>query len=512
MKKIISLLLCMATALTLFAGCGAGTSGSGDGPIEITVGIWDAEKGLSGGENDKMLQTIEEKIGVKLIPQDMSEADYHDKVTLWAASDQLPDVFIGDFVGLGQSSFYDWVDQGLIRALPDDLTPYPHLNEYMQMGRAKDARQNGKNYIIPRQSYGDLSYSVLDRTIAYRWDLAQAVGVTKEPETWDELRDMLRKIIAADPEGKHIAGISQTGIKILAGCMYPYGGILEKKWIVNDESVAMPSYFDGDVKAVMNLARDMYTEGTIEPDIAQVSVSAKDRFLQGMNAAMAFNDGPASLAKLGRQWEELYGRSFLDDVKFAKIFPAVDGEKWYFVDTEAWSETYFSAHVDDEKMDAICRLFDFLISDEGKRLVFCGFEGEDYDLVDGKPVLREGVDLAAKYPFHLISNLAVHNPSKWDKDFPSDIPLEYYDAVEARHMDAVENGRLPNIVDSVLMLSTPLKDKFAFDPHSDFLAVMMGTEPVDKMVDDLMAKYEAKGLQAMLDEVNAVAHEKGLLE
>ena len=512
MKKTIALLLAVLTLAGVLAGCGSEKTASGDGPIEISVGIWDAEKGLSGGENDRMLQYIEDQIGIRLIPQDMSEADYHDKVTLWATSDQLPDIFIGDFVGLGQSSFYNWVDQGKIRALPDDLTPYPNLNEYMQMGRAKDAQQDGKNYIIPRQSYGELSYSVLDRTIAYRWDLAQQVGVTKEPETWDELRDMLRKIIAADPEGKQIAGISQTGIKILAGCMYPYGGILEKKWIVNDEGRVLPSYFDGDVKAVMQLARDMYQEGTIEPDIAQVSVSAKDRFLQGMNAAMAFNDGPASLAKLGRQWEQLYGRNFLDDVKFAKIFPAVDGEKWYFVDTEAWSETYFSANVDDVKMDAICRLFDFLVSDEGKRLVFCGFEGEDYDMVDGKAVLREGVDLAQKYPFHLISNLAVHNPSKWDSNFPSDIPAAYYEAVEARHQDAVENGKLPEICDAAMMLSTPLKDKFAFDPHTDFLAVMMGTEPVDKMVDDLMAKYEAKGLDAMLDEVNALAHEKGILK
>ena len=277
-KRVVCLLLGAILIASMLAACGgntvdsntagnnAGGSTSGGSvaddtsqgtenadPIEITVGFWDVEAGLSGGDSDKMLRTLEEKVGVKLIPQDMSAADYHDKVQLWAATNQLPDIFCGDFIGLGQSSFYDWVDQGVIRALPDDLSAYPNLEEYMQMERAQEAMQNGKHYIIPRRSYGDISYSVLDRTICYRWDLAQQVGVTKEPETWDELRDMLLKIIEADPEGKNIAGISQTGIKTLAGCMYPYGGILEKKWVSNDEGRVLPSYFDGDLYAVMNL-------------------------------------------------------------------------------------------------------------------------------------------------------------------------------------------------------------------------------------------------------------------
>ena len=43
-------------------------------------------------------------------------------------------------------------------------------------------------------------------------------------------------------------------------------------------------------------------------------------------------------------------------------------------------------------MAAICRLFDFLYSEEGQRLVYCGIEGEDYDVVDGEVVMKDGVD------------------------------------------------------------------------------------------------------------------------
>lgn len=49
-----------------------------------------------------------------------------------------------------------------------------------------------------------------------------------------------------------------------------------------------------------------------------------------------------------------------------------------------------------------------------------------------------------------------------------------------------------------------------YDTNDDLLQIMMGAEPVDKMVDDLLANYETKGLSAMLDEVNAQAAELGI--
>ncbi len=485
-----------------------------DEPVDISVGFWDAEKALSGGESDKLLQALQDKVNIKLVPQEVTSTDYHEKVQLWATNGQLPDIFVGDFIGLGQSTFFEWVDQGVIRSLPEDLSAYPNLEEYMTMTRAQEAKQNGKHYIIPRESYGDITYSVLDRNVVYRWDLAQAAGVEKEPENWDEFRDMLKKIMEKDPEEKNIGGMNQVGVKSMAGYLYPYGGILEKKWVINDEGKAIPSYFDGDVKAVMNLARDMYTEGTITKDVTQViGDQAQDQFLNGQVSAMCFNGGPISLHNLGKNYEELYGKKFWDNVKVAKIFPAVDNKNWYFVDTEAWSETYINSKVDDKKMDAILRLYDFLVSDEGRLLMYAGIEGEDYTVGEnGKIEIKEGELLEDKYPFALMNRLAVSNPANWDMKFPTAIPQEYRDQNEKRHQDAVQNGVLPKITDASMFISTPLKDKFIWDPHTDFYTIMTGTEPVDKMVDDMMAEYKAKGLDSMLEEVNKAAKEKGIIE
>mgnify|MGYP005873371361 FL=1 len=61
-----------------------------------------------------------------------------------------------------------------------------------------------------------------------------------------------------------------------------------------------------------------------------------------------------------------------------------------------------------------------------------------------------------------------------------------------------------------MFLSTPLKDNFVYNSDDDLMQIMMGTEPVDKMVDDLMANYESKGLSDMIAEVNAAAEAAGI--
>lgn len=537
MKKLTASLLAVTVAAGLLAGCG-GQSGTtapaaesapaeeaasktaeepapaAAEPVEVTIAIWGAEDGFSGGENDPIYKTIEEKTGVKLVAQNVTWDDADQKIQLWATNGQLPDIFAGDFVS---KSFYGkWIEQGVIRALPEDLSAYPNLKEYLKMDRAVSAMRDGRYYMIPRQTYGDISYSVQDRNVVYRWDLAQAAGVTKEPETYDEFRDMLKKIIEADPEGKNVGGLTQALPSLLGGFIFPYGGILDKKWVVKDDQF-MPGYFAGDMKAAMQLARDMYQEGTIEKDVALAKLdTSKEKFLQGQSAAMVFaGSGPAWLyEQIGKDYETLYGRSFLDDVKIAKLYPGADGKKYYFVDTESWSESYISANVDEEKMAAICKLFDFLYSDEGKRLVFCGIEGEDYDMADGKVVMKDGVDLGTKYPFmnpnSSANSIAMWNPSDWDITFPSTRPDAYRQLNVDRHQDAVENGYLPKYYDAILFLSTPLKDNFVYNSDDDLMQIMMGTEPVDKMVDDLMAGYESKGLSDMLEEVNAAAAEAGI--
>lgn len=75
--------------------------------MKITVAIWNAEEALAG---DAVLDAIEERFGVEFEPYNMTWNDYYQKVERWAATDSLPDLFIGDF---RNSLLYPkWIQQG----------------------------------------------------------------------------------------------------------------------------------------------------------------------------------------------------------------------------------------------------------------------------------------------------------------------------------------------------------------------------------------------------------------
>lgn len=286
LKKMAAWSLAAVMVTSSFIGSSAEESNGAtqEDPIEVSVAIWNAEDGLNDPE-DPIYKKLVEKTGVKLVPQNITWDDSGQKIQLWATNGQLPDIFVGDYVGT--SFFTNWVDQGVIRALPENLDEYPNLKEYLKMEKAQAVKKDGKFYMIPRQTYGDITYSVQDRNVVYRWDLAQKAGVTKEPETYDEFRDMIKKIIEADPENKNISGMTQALPKLIDGFIYPYGGILTQKWVEKDGQF-MPSYFAGDLQAAMQLARDMYQEGTIEKDIALAKLDTSKEKSAGTECCYGF--------------------------------------------------------------------------------------------------------------------------------------------------------------------------------------------------------------------------------
>ena len=141
---------CGGTAPSSISASGTGADASeqqGNELVEVSIAIWGAEDGLADPD-DPILKKLEEETGVRLVPQNVTWDDAEQKIQLWATNGQLPDIFAGDFV---TKSFYgNWIEQGVIRALPDDLSAYPNLAEHMQMERAQAAARDGKLYMIPR--------------------------------------------------------------------------------------------------------------------------------------------------------------------------------------------------------------------------------------------------------------------------------------------------------------------------------------------------------------------------
>ncbi len=514
MKRMLTFLLMLAMALTMQSVALA------DEPVTIRIAHWDVETALGVGE-DAVRDMVEQKFGIRLEPMNTTWDDYVQKIQAWAAAGSLPDIFSID--AICTPNYYAWIADEVVHPLPADLSAYPNLMEYLDVDDIQALKIDGQLYCIPRKTYPDNYWNVCDRVVAYRWDLAQKAGVTKEPETFDEFRQMIQAIIQADPEGKQIQGLTSLQAKQLDGFLFAYsmpaamsdGSGSDYKWAKGEDGMYRPIYFTADMVSTFQLARDMYEEGTIEKDYAlTTSSTASEKFLTGQSAAILGGGGVAACyGRFGKNWASANdGRDFFDDVRILGVLEGKDGVRAFPIFRTSWSESYISSKVDDVKLDKILQLYDFLVSQEGQMLVNWGIENVDYEMKDGKAVsLLDDVALGTKYPStNILIGLASWGQSSTNRAFPASAPTEAYrDGDFALYEQAKATGELPDYDMRITYMSTPLKDQFIIYQADDLMAVMMGSEPVEKMVEDLLKSYEDKGLDAMIQEVNEKAAEMG---
>ena len=167
--------------------------------MELTVAYWQIDDFLARGEEDAVLKTLEDKFNITIVPQNITWDDYYGKIRLWAETGELPDLFVG--AGRQGRDYYQWVREGILHEIPQDLSAYPHLEQYMDSPEKEGCMVDGKLYCIFRQTYSEQAETIKDRTIAYRWDLAREAGITREPENREEFRAMIQAIRQADSRG-----------------------------------------------------------------------------------------------------------------------------------------------------------------------------------------------------------------------------------------------------------------------------------------------------------------------
>lgn len=503
-KKMLSAALC--AALTVSPAVSVNVS-AGEENQEITVAFWNADEALAG---DEVLSTIEEKLGIKITPMNITWDDYTQKIQLWASSGSLPDVFVGDF--RNSKTFTEWATQGVIKAIPEDLSAYPNLEEYMSDDAiVGSAKVDGTVYCIPRKSYPSQEWTAMDREIAYRWDLAQEAGITEEPTTWEEFDTMIQAIMEADPEGTGIQGMTAC-TKGLFACMFlPYSSSIicdqgiGYKWEKDEDGLYKPAYFVEDVLPAFQLMRDMYEDGTIETDIALTNnQSAREKFLQGKSAAILFGGGVGAdnYNNVAKYWESVHGTDYLEDVKVLDLMPDKDGNLAYAMTDYAWSESYINASVDDEKLDKILQLYDYLLSEDGGLFATYGPEGTLYDLVDGKVELHEDVDIAGTYPsVSALRDLAKWAPNAYDANYSTDWP-DAYNEINRERAEQAADIEIPEYNAECTEKVKALGIEFSLNLEDDVIAVMTGSDSVENMWNDLLEQYQSKGLEDAITQVN----------
>lgn len=485
--------------------------------MDISIAHWDIESQLAERESDPLYQYICEKFNISIEPVNTTWDDYVQKIQMWGAAGSMPDIVSIDAVGT--STYYNWIEQGVVRPLLNiDEAKYPNLAEYFKTEDiAAMADQDGQFYAVPRRMFPTVDWSALDRVVAYRWDLAQEAGITKEPETWDEFEEMLAAIVDADPEGQNVIGLTASNVKMIGGLFWLYsnpvatsdGSGSDFKWIKEDGQY-VPAVFSSNALASLENMRDMYKKGIIDPDLALTNVnSASDKFVAGNCAAILMGGGFTNYGNnlYEQRWKDLYpDKEFTECVKVLKPLKNANGDYAHAIFKTYWSETYFSSNVDDAKMERIMALYDFLLSKEGRDLVTYGFEGEDYTRNgDEYTIITENI--GDKYCTKgILSELVAYNNSEC---YNMNSPVIVDKKIRQEACDYIDwvlkNTTVPKYYPELTMLKTDTKTNFTVMDHDDLLNIMMGTDDVETMWNNLLSQYEAQGLSQMIEEVNAAA-------
>ena len=354
---------------------------------------------------DMYTDIINEKFGVKINATNYAYEDWDTMVNTAINGNNLTDTIQFNLKAYNFGSTYEsWVDFGMLKALPDNMSKWPNLKSMLDNISNIDALKiNGKLYGIPiandiKNPQKDFS----NFTYVYRRDWAKKIDemypdrepVYREGDvyTWEEFT---RLCDAFNTNFKTLSGMSQGSVLVDEEWAFPS--------VTNFYKDAPHCYAkDSNGKAIANFAGEKYLAGL---EVAKEFVSGKKIYSQDQ---FNFAANKANQLYLGGQAAILYDNySLANYIKLRKLFKASqklvdldDGTaflkikgpdgKFALEGTENWfSMTMFNADISDKKQEKILDILDYLLTEEGTRLAIYGKEGYDYTMVDGKVVLNE---------------------------------------------------------------------------------------------------------------------------
>ena len=360
---------------------------------------------------DMYTDIINEKFGVSIKASNYAYEDWDTMVNTAINGNNLTDTIQFNLKAYNFGSTYEsWVDFGMLKALPNDMSKWPNLKSMLDNISNIDAlKVDGKLYGIPiandiKNPQKDFS----NFTYVYRRDWAKQIDeinkdkagyqpVYREGDvyTWDEFT---RLCDAFNTNLKTLSGMTQASVLVDEEWAFPS--------VTNFYKDAPHCYAkDADGKAIANFASEKYLAGL---EVAKDFVSGKkiysqdqynfaankanQLYLGGQAAILYDNYSLANYIKLRKLFKEsqknVPGFNLDDGTAFLKI-KGPDG-KFALEGTENWfSMTMFNADISNKKQEKILDILDYLLTEEGTRLAIYGKQGYDYDIVDGEVVLNE---------------------------------------------------------------------------------------------------------------------------
>ena len=348
-------------------------------------------------EDDALWNYYTDKFNFTVDWVPLQYAERFDKLRIWIATDDLPDVV---WIGLNDviySEYITWMNSGMFAEVPS-LDAYPNIQAmYDQEAMLGDelCTFDGKLMSLPAMRDSASYDFMINMGIGYRADWAEKLGMRNEGDvyTWDEFMNLLQAFIEQDPGGN---GAGNTyGLCTRMGYFPDILGI----WQTNPTpwTFEEPGYIEMDGQYVwypstdayiegLKIVKDLYDRGIIWPDnvIDSSETLYRELYVAGQMGAMAQNLSLGFVSQVRDDMLKVDPSLERDKVyAIAKISnPGTEDEFYQHAVASYWSCVAFSLKATDAQKDRFLATQDWNLSPEGRNLGLYGLEGTDFTVND----------------------------------------------------------------------------------------------------------------------------------
>ena len=348
-------------------------------------------------EDDALWNYYTDKFNFTVDWVPLQYAERFDKLRIWIATDDLPDVV---WIGLNDviySEYITWMNSGMFAEVPS-LDAYPNIQAmYDQEAMLGDelCTFDGKLMSLPAMRDSASYDFMINMGIGYRADWAEKLGMRNEGDvyTWDEFMNLLQAFIEQDPGGN---GAGNTyGLCTRMGYFPDILGI----WQTNPTpwTFEEPGYIEMDGQYVwypstdayiegLKIVKDLYDRGIIWPDnvIDSSETLYRELYVAGQMGAMAQNLSLGFVSQVRDDMLKVDPSLERDKVyAIAKISnPGTEDEFYQHAVASYWSCVAFSLKATDAQKDRFLATQDWNLSPEGLNLGLYGLEGTDFTVND----------------------------------------------------------------------------------------------------------------------------------
>ncbi|WP_307312515.1 ABC transporter substrate-binding protein [Pseudarthrobacter enclensis] len=333
---------------------------------------------------------------VTLQPTIVPSSDYEQKRSLLISSGKAPEIIAKTYPG--QESAY--VSSGAVLPVSDYVDLMPHYRDKVKKWKLEPeiaglTQADGKYYVLP----GLHEELWPDYTLAFRTDVLEKDGIA-EPKTWDEFREVLRKLKKNHPDvvpfsdrfnGNSVLNIAGTAYGTVAGW-----GLVDGLTFDDTKKEFTFGSASSQFKDLVTYFNSLVSEGLMDPEsFTQSDDAAIQKFTSGKSFVISANS--QNIITYRTSMEQSLGKG-----NFAVRKITVPGGPAGDVIGGSRLENGImlnSSVKDKDSFVALMQYIDWLFySDAGQEFSKWGVQGTTYNKEGGKRVLAKDINFQGLNP------------------------------------------------------------------------------------------------------------------